>query len=201
MGFFDDIDTIDPSGKGNRFPAGLYPKLRIKACRVNQGHHGVRFILEAEVLESSGPAALMPGATGSWTVGIEGQYADMGKAEVKSMYLAAMGEDPTKSDLAVTKEDLQRVVGPENSLEGRIISTEAWDHTTKSGNAMVKHRWSPAEGAATAAAPTPPAAPAAPAPTPAAFPPSGWYAHPDAPGSFHNGTDVLTEAELRARVA
>ncbi|MNJ10749.1 hypothetical protein D3C77_49130 [compost metagenome] len=57
------------------------------------------------------------------------------------------------------------------------------------------------------AAPTPPPAPhtgymeppAPPAP-PAAFPPSGWWAHPQLPGSFYNAAgETLTEAELRAR--
>lgn len=42
---------------------------------------------------------------------------------------------------------------------------------------------------------------APPPPPPAAFPPAGWYAHPQAPGSFYNAqNEVLTEAALRARV-
>lgn len=42
---------------------------------------------------------------------------------------------------------------------------------------------------------------APPPPPPAAFPPAGWYAHPQAPGSFYNAQkEVLTEAALRARV-
>lgn len=40
-----------------------------------------------------------------------------------------------------------------------------------------------------------------PPPPPAAFPPQGWWAHPQAPGSFYNQqNEVLTEAQLRARV-
>lgn len=41
-----------------------------------------------------------------------------------------------------------------------------------------------------------------PPPPPAAiFPPQGWYAHPEAPGSFYNAAkEILTEAALRARV-
>jgi len=43
-------------------------------------------------------------------------------------------------------------------------------------------------------APPPPPAPAA------AFPPAGWWPHPQAPGSFYNAqNEVLTEAQLRAR--
>ena len=70
----------------------------------------------------------------------------------------------------------------------------------------------PATGApawATSAAPAvsaPVAAPAIPTPTPAAVPapaapPAGWTPHPEAPGYFYQGQEVLTEAALRARVA
>ena len=68
---------------------------------------------------------------------------------------------------------------------------------------------------ATGAAPAvsaPVAAPAIPTPTPAVvtapaapvaapFPPAGWTPHPEAPGYFYQGQEVLTEAALRARVA
>lgn len=39
------------------------------------------------------------------------------------------------------------------------------------------------------------------APPAPAFPPPGWTAHPQAPGHYHNGRDVLTEAQLRALMA
>lgn len=64
----------------------------------------------------------------------------------------------------------------------------------------------PVVAAPAAAAPSPiptppPLAPvAAPAPV-VAFPPEGWQAHPQAPGYFYCGQEVLTEADLRARVA
>lgn len=52
-------------------------------------------------------------------------------------------------------------------------------------------------GAAPAVPGTPPAAPA-----PAGdFPPAGWLAHPTAAGYFYCGTEVLTEADLRAKFA
>ena len=49
------------------------------------------------------------------------------------------------------------------------------------------------------ASPAVPAAPAAPVTAP--FPPAGWTPHPEAPGYFYQGQEVLTEAALRARVA
>jgi hypothetical protein len=60
-------------------------------------------------------------------------------------------------------------------------------------------------GAQAQVPPPPPAAVVAPPPPPApavtvaaVFPPAGWYAHPGIPGSFHDGKNVKTEAELRA---
>lgn len=46
-----------------------------------------------------------------------------------------------------------------------------------------------------------PAPPAAPAPAVADFPPPGWTAHPTSPGYFYQGQEVLSEADLRARMA
>lgn len=53
------------------------------------------------------------------------------------------------------------------------------------------------------APPPPPLIPnvAPPAPAAAPWPPTGWIAHPTAPGHFYMGEEVLTEADLRARVA
>lgn len=52
------------------------------------------------------------------------------------------------------------------------------------------------------AAPVAPPVPAAPvAPAAPAFPPEGWLAHPTSPGWFYKGQEVLTEADLRARMA
>lgn len=51
-----------------------------------------------------------------------------------------------------------------------------------------------------APAPIPAALPPAPAPV-VAFPPAGWTAHPDAPGYYYAGQEVVTEGDLRARFA
>ena len=64
----------------------------------------------------------------------------------------------------------------------------------------------PAPVAAAPAAPAPPAPPPAPAappapPPPVVFPPEGWVPHPDAPGYFYKGQEVLTEAQLREKMA
>lgn len=66
----------------------------------------------------------------------------------------------------------------------------------------------PAAAAPAAVAPpafVPPAAPVlAPpvaAPVVEAFPPAGWTQHPQSPTHYYQGTEVVTEAELRARMA
>lgn len=60
-----------------------------------------------------------------------------------------------------------------------------------------------AQPAAPAAVAPPPAftPPAPPAPAAADFPPAGWTAHPEAAGYFYKGQEVLSEADLRARMA
>lgn len=46
--------------------------------------------------------------------------------------------------------------------------------------------------------PNVPGAPAIPPPPPALFPPPGWTPHPQAPGYYYQGQQVLSEAQLRA---
>lgn len=58
----------------------------------------------------------------------------------------------------------------------------------------------PAAAAPVATAPAAPAAPAAPV-APVAFPPAGWQAHPTAQGYFYKDQEVLTEAQLREKMA
>lgn len=64
------------------------------------------------------------------------------------------------------------------------------------GGAAATPAWA---GNGAAAAPPPPPPP--PASNGAAFPPDGWVAHPGAPGHYYKGDQVLSEADLRAKVA
>lgn len=60
----------------------------------------------------------------------------------------------------------------------------------------------PAPGAVAAYVPPAPVVAAAPPPPPPpTFPPAGWAPHPSAPGYFYMGQEVLSEADLRARMA
>lgn len=53
---------------------------------------------------------------------------------------------------------------------------------------------------AVATAPPAPVAVSAPPPAPIAFPPADWTPHPDAPGYFYKGQEVLSEADLRKKL-
>jgi hypothetical protein len=195
MGFFDGVQDIDPAGGGNRLAPGQY-QLKVMACRVNQGFTGARFIAEFEVLEARGEGATAVGSIASWTVGIDGQWQKIGLGEVSAFWLACQGEDPRATERRPTADDMARAIA--GSLEGKVVRSEAWAHKTKGGRDMVKHGWYPANDNATPA-PAGPGPPPAPAPAPAAFPPPGWTPHPQAPGYFYRGQEVLSEADLRKR--
>jgi hypothetical protein len=198
MGFFDEISKIDPAGSGgNRLGVGHYGALKIASCAVANGFHGVRFVAEFEVLESTGPSATAAGETGSWTARIDGTWAKIGLGEVKAFVAAALGANPddTAAVNALVTSELMSDVTERARLEGRVVGSDAYEKATKTGQKMVKHTWQPA--AAGASAPPPPV-PAVVAPD-LAFPPAGWTAHPSAPGYYYRGTEVLTEAALRAR--
>ncbi len=204
MGFFDGVGDVAPGGGGNRLPAGQY-LLEVVSCRVNQGFTGTRFIAEFEVIESSGEKALEIGATGSWTVELGGQFPKIGLAEVSAFWLACQGEDPKATQRRPTPDDVTGATDTRQTLKGKRVRTEAWDHKTRSGRDMVKHLWLPAAPGAQDAPPPaagqvapPPVPAAAPPPVPAPFPPPGWAPHPQAPGWFYRGQEVKTEADLRA---
>lgn len=201
MGFFDDISDIDPAGGGPKLGVGSYPKLRILDCSVSNGFNGAYFVAEVEVIESSGPDATPPGAKASWTAGIGGKvkFPEIGKGEVKSFVTAAHGRSEDEAKSFVTKERMDAVIAGE--LNNKIVAAGVWHKVTGSGRAMIKANWTPADQAAApspvGAPPPPPAA----AQAPASFPPSGWTLHPNAPGYYYKGQEVLSEADLRAKGA
>ena len=192
MGFFDDMGQVEAVGAGsNRLRPGSYPHLVITGCQVVQGFHGTRFIANFDVLESSGPDAHPAGSAGDWSARIDGQWDKIGKGEVKTFVAASLGIEPAAVDAAVMTKVLA------GALDGIAMRSDAFEKSTKGGNAITKHTWDRLDGAPCAAAPPPvPAAPSAAAP--AVFPPAGWTAHPT-PGYFYKGQEVLTEAQLRAQ--
>ena len=222
MGFFDTVESVDPSGASPRFPPNGDFIFRVNECRVHQGQWGTRFILEADVISSSLPD-VGSGTRRSWTCQIDGAYGKIGIGEVKAFAAAAYGIDPTntvEANAKITKAVMDAVIGPGQPLAGRVIRTTTVEKTTKSVNDMTKHVWYVVDAATVASlglsVPSgPPAAPphvppppgalgalgAPPPPAAGPFPPIGWTAHPSAPGYFYKGADVKSEADLRAAAA
>lgn len=214
--WFSGLNNAEARGGSARLRPGLYPGFRIGEIKVRQGHYGTRFIVAGTVVAEPSPRdghdPTPLGAHGTWTVQIDGKWAAIGLGETKSFLLACGVTGDLESQMA-------GVLG--GSLVGVVVSTEAWEETTKSGQRLVKHSWAPAEPAVVAAAgsvadaaegdapapaaappPPPPAPPAASAPEPfeARAARAGWLPHPDAPGYFYQGTDVKSAADLRALV-
>lgn len=204
MGWFDGLNKTEARGGSARLKPGLYPGFRIAEIRVRQGHYGTRFIVSgtvvAEPIARGDETPTPKGAAGTWTVQIDGKWAQIGLGEVKSFLFAA----GLSGDL---ESQMDGVLG--GSLRGRVLSTEAWADTTKSGQTIVKHTWAPAEPGVVAAAASVEDAAAgpdedeSPAPAPglsleARAAAAGWLPHPSAPGYFYQGQDVKSAADLAA---
>ncbi|MCL5459916.1 hypothetical protein M3M33_14865, partial [Loigolactobacillus coryniformis] len=83
---------------------------------------------------------------------------------------------------------LMRDVTDAGRLDGKVVSSDAFEKRTKGGQVMTKHTWLPGDPL-TSPAPAPVGAPPpppvdAPALAPAPFPPAGWTLHPSAPGYY-----------------
>ena len=227
MGFFDGIETVDPSGASPRFPPDGDFIARVHECRVHQGQWGTRFIAECDVIQSSMPE-VPSGSRRSWTVQIDGAYSKIGLGEVKSFMAVCHGIDPTNTEEVngkISKPVVDGSITPAQPLRGRVVRTSTSQKSTKAGQEITKHLWHVVDATIAAGLgitmpptglvpapvtaplppgmqPPPPVAPPPPIASPpaAAFPPVGWTKHPHAPGHYYKGQEVKTEAELRAMV-
>lgn len=203
---FAGSNAIAPREEGSPLGDGSYPEITIGEVKVIKGYHGTRFIAALHVTaEPSGDAPTAEGGEGNFSSRIDGPNASIGLGDVKAFVLKALGvsKDDQTFDFEKT---IPKVFGPEQILRGRKLSVSKWTKTTKAGHKMPAHKFDPIEGQASPAPASPPPLPGLPPavpppPLPAAFPPPGWTAHPQAPGYFYKGIEVLTEAALRARGA
>lgn len=197
MGFFDGANKIPAAGGSSRFKPGIYPAIRIDKIQVKDGYNGLRYIVEGTVVAQperthGDPTPL--GAAGSWTVQLDGKWADLGKAEAKAFGAAVLGLTPEECEARDMESELERSCSPAQPWAGRIVWTQAESKTTKGGHDMTKHVWRPADASSVdaeamrtpAKAPeagpsAPPAGPPVQTPTPP--PPSGPKSPP--PGFFH----------------
>jgi len=160
MSFFDGTNGIPARGNSTRFKPGNYPAIEIVKVAVKDGHNGLRFIVEG--IDKA------TGQTGSWTCQLDGKWGELGKAEAKAFAAAALGMSLEQCETHDMEAELERAIGPDQPFAGRIVATEAFEHTTKSGFNMTKHVWRVAEGVTPAPAKTEAktSAPAAPPPPP-----------------------------------
>lgn len=200
---------------GNPLGDGTYPELEIGEIKVIDGHFGKRFIAALEVTqEGVGVGATPVGSSGDFSAKIDGEHRKMGIGDVKAFVMKALGIAKHEEATFDFEGIMPRVFGAEQILRGRKIAATKWMRDTRNIDAatgrprqVAQYRFEtiegqapvPVRGAAPASPPPLPGVPVPPLPTAPAFPPPGWIAHPAAPGYFYKGTEVLTEAALRAR--
>jgi len=215
------FDQADPTGSRlPHFNADRRYTLENTRIEFFQGRNDDFINLEFNVLESDDPM-LGVGRQGKYMIKM-GQ--DMSLPNFKSVLGALLGYG-TKDEIVqnVTQDVARAALAEGQPNRGKRVLLTTTSTTTKQGKPFTVHNWTPATATAAAA----PAAPAtttaatpvlpyhpqaalmgqgyqpnmAPPPASAPFPPAGWYAHPGQPGAFHNGKEIVSEAELRSRQA
>lgn len=109
---------------------------------------------------------------------------DSGPRMVKEFVTAALGRERGEG---VTKDEIVASFAPDQPHCGKVMVVDVPPPRKESSKFTVP-RWSKWRGERADNS----------KPVPKAFPPAGWTAHPDAPGYYYNGSDVKSEAELRA---
>lgn len=199
--FFNGAGSASARGGSPKFAPGIYPAIRIDNLKVRSGFHGLRFILEGEVVEpgrerTPGEAPSPVGSKGSWGVQIDGKHGAIGLGEAKAVIGLLHGMTPAEADAMgdAIKPLMHAAIAADQPFKGRILSTECWKHKTGNDQTMIKHFWDlPKNASATAPAPAVPAVVPAPAPapaapaveTPATAPGGPWYAIANDPRGTH----------------
>lgn len=189
MGFFDGIETAEST---TRLPdlcygSALVKVTKIEGFRPQAGGKGYNVIGEGEVVEHTTRANQPGDPVKIFWCDLESKFPKASLGDLRK-FLEAVNGGPITA--ALSEEAVQR-----NAFAGKIVrvyAVKGKENSKKPGSYFTNYTYAPAD----APIDTPPA-PAAPAP--AAFPPAGWFAHPQAPGHFYNATgETRTEAQLRA---
>lgn len=192
------------TGGGVYLNSGHRYRLKIERISFYDGRNGEFLIHEFMIVESDDPTR--PVGTGaSWLV----KYGtDMTFPNFKAFLAAANGIDPGDQagiEREITDEVAELAVSEAQPLRGMLVDVSVVEVTTKKGTPFSKHVWKPVSGQdknpvreQVMAAKAPPPPPPVPAVVAKVWPPSGWAAHPSAPGYFYKGQEVLSEAQLRA---
>jgi hypothetical protein len=215
MGIFDSIGNAAIGQGGNYLNAGHQYLVEIVRCFVKQGRKGDVFTIAELVVHESDDSKNPPGFKASWTVNMK---HDASLGNLLAFFGACMGipaEDEVRLRKEITSAFCEYAVSPQNPLKGKLVEVEVHEITTKAGTPFSKHIWKPTRkspnpsvvaalsaldpfvDASQPQVPPPPPPPPPPAAT-KPFPPPGWTAHPNAPGYWYKGQEVLSEAQLRA---
>lgn len=185
---------------------------RVLDVRENKGFKGKGFFIDFEVV--SGPTTpafraayiVFPdNAQGTARMPVErARKLELGK--IKVAMAACFGWEAKGAELITNKVYNDSIARPVSPLKGRLITVHAIPHTNKQGKTTVFYEVTPhTEGQAPAEAPAPSTTPSVPTtpelPPAPTFPPAGWVVHPQNPAFFYKGQEVLSEVDLRARVA
>ncbi len=212
MSYHDQIDSAEITSKAPRLEPGHAYELQIETIREKvNGKRGDYFIADLIVVASTCDKNPV-GSTTSFVVPINGtsKYPDSDIPRIKGFLAAAYGMAPDAPELKAGFAAKSRAaVGPEQALRGALLHVTTrlndkgtftyWNCTPKKVGEIVR---APLSATPRVAAPVPaqmslPLAPPAPPPS-AVFPPAGWAAHPQHPGWFYRGNEVVSEAALRA---
>lgn len=202
-----NVQIVDSEMKPTTKPGGAYLSITLQ---VIGGEYNNRKVFDRFNLQNSNPVA------------VEIAYRSLsavchavGMIQVADSQLLHGKPLMAKVSLRAARTDAVTQVSYEASNEVKgYKATEAGGAAVAGAPAGGAPAWATGAPAAAAPAPaiaavafappafvTPPVVAAPPPPAAAAFPPAGWTAHPQAPGYFYQGQEVITEAELRVRSA
>lgn len=194
-----DASQVAPASISDPIPPGWYNS-EITDCEVlpvKGRNGGTRVKFEYTVIDGEYKGRKFFGSINNKNANPQAQ--EIGQRELSAICHAVqvIQVSDTKQFIGKTLQ-VKVKVKPEDKEGGYDAANEPKAYKPMDGGAAT----APGFAAAPPFAQGPPAnvVPMAPAPV-AAFPPAGWLPHPQAPGCFYSGQEVLTEADLRARFA
>lgn len=141
-GFFAGIKDAKASLGGNYLPPGGNFVLRCSALKMHDGHKGLCFISEWEVVESD-VESVKPGSQASWVANIT-KHQKTALGNIKALLGALADIDPDDVD----EEMAEAAVGDENPFGGELVRCQTTEILTKEAQRpFTKHLWSPANEA------------------------------------------------------
>lgn len=212
-----DATTVAPQDAFDPIPAGWYPAQIVESemkagskpgsaylavtLQIMGGEYNNRKVFDRFILQNANPVAVEIGYRALSAV-----CHAVGLLQVPDSQL--LHGKPLQVKVSVRPASVDPTTGTAYDASNEVKGYKALDNATPAtpgAQAGGVPAWATS---ATTGVPAAVAAPALPVPTvaqvapaTAVFPPAGWTPHPQAPGYFYQGQEVLSEADLRARVS